>query len=164
MVNSVMTSPNLGQTPCFPSPPPWSSQLERLNILIVHGGGLPAPPAWGQSYKSQLYSFTEAFFLTLDVSFCVVGGSLLSKPPCSGTQGVIFLPEKLGKNKLGLFASSLFFPSSGTKLLVGIRGSLLLQTDVLHRLSPSCSHVGRPVLVQSCHVWGGRWGTPSYYL
>lgn len=117
-----------------------------------------------KSYKSVLHSFTETFFLTLDVSFRVVGGSLLSKPPCSGTQGVIFLQEKLGKNKLGLFASSLFFLSSGTRLLVGIRGPLLLQTDVLHRRSPSCSHVGRPVLVQGCHIWEGRWGTPSYYL
>lgn len=83
---------------------------------------------------------------------CVVGGSLLSKPPALELQGVIFT-RKLGKNKLGLFAS--------------ISSSFLLGPDFWWGSEVLCfsrlmsyigsllpAHVGRPVLVQGCHIWG----------
>lgn len=82
---------------------------------------------------------------------------LFSVPPCSGTLGeeMAFLIENLGRSKVDLFGSALPLLHFGTKLLAGIRGSLLLlNTKVLLGLSPSHSHVSKPALVQPYHTLG----------
>lgn len=112
-------------------------------------------------------SFMREFFFALGVSFHVTWAYLVYVPPCSGTLGeeMAFLIENLGRSKVDLFGSALPLLPFGTKLLAGIRGSLLLlNTKVLMGLSPSHSHVDKPALVQPYHTSGEVSQPHSYYL